>query len=112
MSALNARKRITRVGKPGNGASAAAINFPPALDNLGERRGPILSRPLHSLKFDLGLLRVPIDHLRHGKAFEFHHENWMRGRTYGLLACYCADFCVAETDDMGPVLDATGGAAD
>ncbi len=93
-------------------APHAAINFPSALVNLGEQRGQILLHPIHSLKFDLGPLRVPIEHLRHGKVFEFHHESWMRGRTYGLLACYCADFCVAETEDMGPVLAATGGAAD
>jgi len=43
------------------------------------------------------------------KVFEFRHESWLNDSTYQLLEKHGAGFCIAETEDMRPVLKVTGG---
>jgi len=43
------------------------------------------------------------------KVFEFRHDSWLNDSTYQLLEKHDAGFCIAETEDMKPVLKVTGG---
>ncbi len=45
------------------------------------------------------------------RVFEFRHESWLAEPTFALLDRHDAGFCVAETEDLEPVLKATGGFA-
>jgi len=43
------------------------------------------------------------------KVFEFRHDSWLNESTYQLLEKHDVGFCIAETEDMKPVLNVTGG---
>src|SRR2546425_942859 len=42
------------------------------------------------------------------KVFEFRHDSWLNESTYQLLENHDAGFCIAETEDMKPVLRVIG----
>jgi uncharacterized protein YecE (DUF72 family) len=43
------------------------------------------------------------------KVFEFRHDSWLNESTYQMLEKHSVGFCIAETEDMKPVLRVTGG---
>lgn len=111
--AFKAPRQVTHVHRLGKGAADAALGLSAVLDGLGEKRGPILFQLPPFLKFDRELLDGFLSNTSSiaPKAFEFRHESWLNDRTYDLLEDHGAGFCVAETDDMEPVLMVTGGIA-
>ena len=111
--AFKAPKQITHVLKLGKGAAEAAERLAKTLDLLGERRGPILFQLAPYTKQDLGLLEGFLSQTSEVKSrvFEFRHESWLADPTYKLLEKNGAGFCIAETEDMKPVLKVTGGTA-
>ena len=111
--AFKAPKQITHVDKLGKGASDAALDLSTVLDDLGERRGPILFQLPPFLKFDRELLDGFLSSTASiaYKVFEFRHESWLNDRTYYLLEDHGAGFCITETEDTAPVLKVIGGTA-
>jgi uncharacterized protein YecE (DUF72 family) len=45
------------------------------------------------------------------RVFEFRHESWFQESTYQLLEERGAGFCIAETEELGPIFRVTGGIA-
>ena len=45
------------------------------------------------------------------RVFEFRHESWLQETTYRLLEKHGAGFCIAETEDLRPAFQVTGGLA-
>jgi uncharacterized protein YecE (DUF72 family) len=111
--AFKASKQITHILKLGNGSAEAADRFSKTLDLLGPRRGPVLFQLPPYSKQDLKLL----DEFLSGtsgikdRVFEFRHESWLQNPTYQLLEKHGAGFCIAETEDMRPIFQVTGGLA-
>ena len=110
---FKAPRVITHIQKLGKGSSEAAVKLSKTLDNLGPRRGPILFQLPPFLKMDLGLLGAFLSETSRIKdrVFEFRHESWLNDSTYQLLDKNEAGFCIAETEDLEPVLRVTGGLA-
>ncbi len=108
---FKAPKLITHILKLGKGSSEAAGKFSKTLDHLGPRRGPILFQLPPFSKADLGLLEEFLAGTSDIKdrVFEFRHSSWLNNSTYALLDKNGAGFCVAETEDLDPVLRVTGG---
>ena len=111
--AFKASKQITHVLKLGNGSSEAADRLSKTLDLLGPKRGPVLFQLPPFSKQDLRLLDEFLSKTSgiKNRVFEFRHESWLQSPTYQLLEKHGAGFCVAETEDMGPVFQVTGGLA-
>jgi uncharacterized protein YecE (DUF72 family) len=109
--AFKAPKQITHVLKLGNGSPEAAERLSKTLDLLGPRRGPVLFQLPPYSKQDLTLLEDFLSKTTEIKSrvFEFRHESWLRKPTYQLLEKHRAGFCIAETEDMKPVFQVTGG---
>jgi uncharacterized protein YecE (DUF72 family) len=109
--AFKAPKQITHVLKLGNGSSEAADRLSKTLDLLGPRRGPVLFQLPPYSKQDLALLEDFLSKTTEIKSrvFEFRHESWLQRPTYQLLEKHGAGFCIAETEDMKPVFQVTGG---
>ncbi len=110
---FKAPRLITHIQKLGKGSVEAAVRLSKTLDNLGPRRGPILFQLPPYLKMDLGLLGEFLSETSEIKdrVFEFRHESWLNDSTYALLDKNRAGFCIAETEDLEPVLRVTGGLA-
>lgn len=107
---MKAPRQITHILKLGKGAADSSQGLDGILELLGAKRGPVLFQLPPFLKQDLKLLEA---FLRETSAFkqrifEFRHESWMNDPTYKLLERNDAGFCVAETEDMKPVLRVTG----
>lgn len=111
--AFKAPKQITHILKLGRGSSEAAEKLSKTLDLLGPKKGPVLFQLPPYAKQDLKLLEEFLSSTSRieSKAFEFRHGSWLQQPTYELLNKYNAGFCIAETEDMEPVLKATGGLA-
>ncbi len=110
---FKAPRLITHILKLDKGSLEAADKFSRTLDYLGPRRGPILFQLPPFLKADLALLGnflADTSDIR-DRVFEFRHESWLNGLTYALLDKNGAGFCIAETEDLDPVLKVTGGLA-
>jgi uncharacterized protein YecE (DUF72 family) len=110
---LKAPRLITHILKLGKGAPEAAEKLSKTLDLLESRRGPILFQLPPFSKFDLDLLA---EFLRKTseispRVFEFRHESWFNKQTYSLLEDQGAGFCIAETEDLEPTFQVTGGFA-
>jgi uncharacterized protein YecE (DUF72 family) len=45
------------------------------------------------------------------RVFEFRHESWLGQPTFQLLERHGAGYCIAETEDMKPTFQVTGGLA-
>ena len=107
---FKAPRLITHIMKLGMGAPEAAGKLSQTLDILDSRRGPILFQLPPFLRFDSGLLaeflaRTPKITPR---VFEFRHASWFNDDTYSLLEENGAGFCIADTEDLEPVLKVTG----
>ena len=111
--AFKAPRQITHILKLGTGSSQAAGRLSETLDLLGERRGPILFQLPPFSKRDDSLLEHFLAETTQVKerVFEFRHESWLCDPTYQLLERQGAGFCIAETEEMKPVLRVTGALA-
>lgn len=83
------------------------------LDVLGPRRGPVLFQLPPFSKQDLDLLDEFLSKTAgiKNRVFEFRHESWLQKSTYQLLERHTAGFCIAETEEMRPAFQVTGGIA-
>ncbi len=111
--AFKAPKQITHILKLGDGSSEAAERLSKTLDLLGPRRGPVLFQLPPFFKQDLKLLDEFLSKTSgiRNRVFEFRHESWLQDPTYQLLEKHGTGFCIAETEDMKPVFQVTGGIA-
>lgn len=111
--AFKAPRLITHIMKLGKGAAEAADRLSTVLELLEERRGPVLFQLAPYSKQDLKLLEdfLASTSKIKSRVFEFRHESWLEESTYRLLDKHGAGFCIAETEDMKPVLKVTGGLA-
>lgn len=107
--AFKAPKQITHILKLGRGSSEAAEKLSKTLDLLGPKKGPVLFQLPPYAKQDLKLLEEFLSNtdIIGNRVFEFRHESWLQQPTYELLNKYSAGFCIAETEDMEPVLKVT-----
>ncbi len=113
MFAFKAPRQITHILKLGKGSSEAADMLSKTLDLLGPKRGPILFQLPPYSKQDLNQLEEFLSKTPsiENRVFEFRHESWLQNSTYQLLEKHGAGFCIAETEDMEPVFQVTGGLA-
>jgi uncharacterized protein YecE (DUF72 family) len=111
--AFKAPRQITHILKLGKGSSEAAERLSKTIDLLGPRRGPVLFQLPPYSKQDLGLLDEFLSKTSGVKSrvFEFRHQSWLQKPTYQLLEKHGAGFCIAETEDMAPAFEVTGGLA-
>ena len=107
---MKAPRQITHILKLGQGAGDSATRLDGTLDLLGSKRGPVLFQLPPFLRQDLRLLQGFLDETSTFKerVFEFRHDSWMNEPTFDLLESHHAGFCVAETEDMKPVLKVIG----
>ena len=105
--------QITHDMKLGKGSFKLADRFSKTLDFLGPRRGPVLFQLPPYSKQDHKLLDEFLSETSSVKnrVFEFRHESWFQDSTYQLLEEHRAGFCIAETDEVRPVFQVTGGFA-
>jgi len=110
---FKAPRQITHVLKLGEGSSEAANGFSKVLDFLGPRRGPVLFQLPPYSKQDLKLLDEFLSRTSgiKGRVFEFRHESWLERTTYQLLEKHGAGYCIADTEELRPVFQVTGGLA-
>jgi uncharacterized protein YecE (DUF72 family) len=109
--AIKSPRLITHTLKLGKGAPDAADRLGKTLDLLGEKLGPVLFQLPPFSRQDLKVLESFLTQTVgvKKKVFEFRHESWLNDSTYQLLEKHRAGFCIAETEDMKPVLKVTGG---
>ena len=109
--AIKSPRLITHTLKLGKGASDAADRLAKTLDLLSGKLGPVLFQLPPFFRQDLktleSFLTQTLDVKK--KVFEFRHGSWLNDSTYQLLDSHHAGFCIAETEDMEPVLEVTGG---
>ena len=108
---IKSPRQITHSLKLGKGAVEAADRLGKTLDLLGGKLGPVLFQLPPFLRRDLKILEAFLTHTGgvKRKVFEFRHDSWLNESTYQLLEKHDAGFCIAETEDMKPVLRVTGG---
>jgi uncharacterized protein YecE (DUF72 family) len=108
---IKSPRLITHTLKLGKGASDAADRLGKTLQLLGGKLGPVLFQLPPFFRQDLktleSFLTQTVDAKK--KVFEFRHVSWLSDSTYQLLEKHDAGFCIAETEDMKPVLKVTGG---
>ncbi len=111
--AFKAPRQVTHILKLGKGSAEAAHRLSDTVDLLGLRRGPILFQLPPYSKQDLALLDEFLSTTSgiKNRVFEFRHESWLQEPTYRLLEKYGAGFCVADTEEMKPAFQVTGGFA-
>jgi uncharacterized protein YecE (DUF72 family) len=111
--AFKAPRQITHILKLGKGAPEAADRMSGVLNLLGPRRGPVLFQLPPFLRQDLALLDRFLTETRaiENRVFEFRHESWLEKSTYQLLEKHGAGFCIADTEEMRPEFQVTGGLA-
>ena len=109
--AIKSPRLITHTLKIGKGAPEAADRLGNTLDLLRAKLGPVLFQLPPFFRHDLKTLESFLTHTTavKRKVFEFRHESWLNDSTYQLLEKHDAGFCIAETEDMKPVLKVTGG---
>lgn len=110
---FKASKQITHILKLGKGAAEEAERLYRVLGLLGPRRGAVLFQLPPYLRLDPGLLDDFLSKTSEieDRVFEFRHGSWLEEATYRLLEKHGAGFCIAETEEMEPVLRVTGGLA-
>jgi len=108
--AIKSPRSITHTLKLGKGASEAANRLGKTLDLLGGKLGPVLFQLPPFFRQDLKTLEDFLTQTAgvKKKVFEFRHDSWLNDLTYQLLEKHDAGFCIAETEDMKPVLRVTG----
>ena len=107
---IKSPRQITHILKLGPGSAESAERLGKTLEQLKSKQGPILFQLPPFSKQDLKLLESFLrgsSSLKR-KVFEFRHESWLDDSTYQLLEKFGAGFCVAETEDMAPVLKRIG----
>jgi uncharacterized protein YecE (DUF72 family) len=111
--AFKAPQLITHIMKLGKGSAEVAQRFSKTLDLLGPRRGPVLFQLAPYTKEDQKLLEGFLTETSDipERVFEFRHKSWLKDSTHKLLEENEVALCVAETEDMQPVLKVTGGFA-
>lgn len=109
--AIKSPRLITHTLKLAKGASDAADRLAKTLDLLGGKLGPVLFQLPPFFRQDLKTLETFLTQAVSvkKKVFEFRHESWLSDSTYQVLENHDAGFCIAETEDMKPVLKVTGG---
>lgn len=109
--AFKAPRQITHILKLGKGSPEAAEKLSNTLDLMGPKKGPILFQLPPYSKQDLKMLEEFLSKTSsvENRVFEFRHESWLQSSTYQLLEKHGAGFCIAETEDMEPVFQVTGG---
>src|SRR5713101_3255157 len=107
---FKAPRQITHILKLGKGSVEATERLGVTLRSLGEKNGPILFQLPPYSKQDLKLLEDFLTSTSKigERVFEFRHESWLNDLTYSILEKHDADFCIAETEDMKPVIKVTG----
>lgn len=110
---FKAPQQITHILKLGEGSAEAANRLSGTLDLLGPRRGPVLFQLPPYMKQNLKLLEGFLSETSDipNRVFEFRHQSWLDGPTYGLLDRHATGLCVAETEEMRPTFKVTGGFA-
>jgi len=111
--AFKASRQVTHILKLGKGSVEAAERLSSTIALLGPRRGPILFQLPPYSRQDLALLDefLSMTSSVKDRVFEFRHDSWLQEPTYRLLEKHGAGFCIAETEDMKPVFQVTGGLA-
>ena len=107
---IKAPRQITHILKLGIGSAEAATRLGKTLELLGDKQGPILFQLPPFLRQDLKLFESFLkqtDPIKN-KVFEFRHQSWLSDPTFDLMSKHHAGLCVAETEDMDPVLKVTG----
>src|SRR5713101_7826169 len=109
--AFKAPRQITHISKLGEGSPESAERMSKTLDLLDNKRGPMLFQVPPYLKQEPKLLEdfLATTSTIPKRIFEFRHSSWFEDSTYQLLEKYRAGFCVAETEDLEPILKVTGG---
>jgi uncharacterized protein YecE (DUF72 family) len=109
--AIKSPRLITHTLKLGKDASDAADRLAKTLDLMGGKLGPVLFQLPPFFRQDLKTLESFLTQTVgvKKKVFEFRHESWLNDSTYELLDKHDAGFCIAETEDMKPILKVTGG---
>lgn len=107
---IKSPRQITHILKLGPGSAETAQRLEKTLEQLRSKQGPILFQLPPFSKQDLKLLQSFLEgsSTLKRRVFEFRHETWLDDSTYQLLEKHGAGFCVAETEDMEPVLKKTG----
>ena len=107
---IKSPRQITHILKLGDGSTESVQRLDATLELLGRKRGPILFQLPPFLRQDLNLLESFLQGTSKlaEKVFEFRHESWLAETTYALLDKYQTGFCVADTEDMKPVLKVIG----
>jgi uncharacterized protein YecE (DUF72 family) len=110
---FKAPQQITHILKLGEGSAEAANRLSETLDLLGPRRGPVLFQLPPFMKQDLKRLEAFLSDTSgiESRVFEFRHKSWLDAATYRLLDGQAAGFCIAETEEMRPTFQVTGGFA-
>jgi uncharacterized protein YecE (DUF72 family) len=108
---IKSPRQITHTLKLGKGAPDAADRLGKTLDLLGGKLGPVLFQLPPFFRQDLKVLESFLTQTAgvKRKVFEFRHDSWLDESTYQLLEKHDAGFCIAETEDMKPVLKVSGG---
>jgi uncharacterized protein YecE (DUF72 family) len=111
--AFKAPQLITHILKLGGSAPEAATSLSSTLDLLGPRRGPVLFQLPPYMKQDLKLLDAFLSDTSgiEQRVFEFRHKSWLDAATYRVLDGHKTGFCIAETEEMRPTFQVTGGLA-
>lgn len=80
-----------------------------ALTNMGQKFGCLLVQLPPYLKSDNELLETFLKGTKDSNriALEFRNDSWFIDKTYALLTKYNAALCVADTEEMKPVLQKT-----
>jgi len=107
---FKAPQLVTHVLKLGKGSPEAANRFSKTLGLLGPRRGPVLFQLPPYSKEDSKLLGEFLSNTEDiaDRVFEFRHASWLQESTFELLNEHGASFCIAETEEMKPVIRVTG----
>jgi uncharacterized protein YecE (DUF72 family) len=111
--AFKAPQLITHILKLGGGAPDAAVRLASTLELLGPRLGPVLFQLPPHMKQDLKLLDAFLSATTavRQRVFEFRHKSWLDAATYRTLDKHDTGFCIAETEEMKPTFQVTGGIA-
>src|SRR5438128_1527415 len=109
--AIKSPRLITHTLKLGKGAPEAADRLGKTLDLLGGKLGPVLFQLPPFFRQDLKTLESCLTQTAgvKKKGLEFRHDSSLSDSTYELLEKHDAGFCIAETEDLKPVLRVTGG---
>lgn len=103
-------RQITHILKLGPGSAESAQRLAKTLDLLESKQGPVLFQLPPFSSQDLQRLETFLNDTSSLKrrVFEFRHKSWLNDLTYKLLDKYQAGWCVADTEDMEPVLKLIG----